>query len=135
MFDEKALRKPGFAPGVSVKLCDGQTYEMRRPRIRWYAKRAGGKTKTSPMPVAEFGPADEELLGVFFGDVDSPDWDFPTARFELAIRLLEPNYNLTDEHFRELLWFERDDPASTEMWSAIGAVIAGNAGPKVTPAI
>ena len=134
MFDEKALRKPGFAPGVSIKLGDGQEWTFRRPRIRWYPSRSGGTTKTRAAGANEFGPECDELLGVFFGDVESTVWDFPTARFELAIRLLEPNYDLTDEHFRELLWFERDDPASTEMWSAIGSVIAGNS-PKPTPAI
>jgi hypothetical protein len=134
MFDEKALRKPTFAPGVEVKLGDGQEWTMRRPRIRWYPTRSNGATKTRATGSHELGPESDELLGVFFGDVESTTWDFPTARFELAIRLLEPNYDLTDEHYRELLWFERDDPASTEMWSAIGAVIAGNS-PKPTPAI
>jgi hypothetical protein len=135
MFDEKALRKPGFAPGVSVKLGDGQMYEMRSPRLRFYASRSGGKTKTVPTGVHELGPADDEILGVVFGDVESDTWDFPTARFELAIRLLEPNYNLTEEHYQALLWFERNNPESEEMWSAIMRVIAGNAGPKTTPAI
>jgi hypothetical protein len=134
VLDEKALRRPDWKPGISVKLGDGQVWEMRKPRIRWYPERRNGKTKTRPCGSHEFGPESDELLGVFFGDVESADWDFPTARFELAIRLLEPNYALNPEHYRDLLWFERDNLDSDEMWSAIGAVIAGNA-PKPMPAI
>ncbi len=134
MFDEKALRRPEFQAGVPVVLGDGQTWELRKPRIRWFPTRVDGKTKTRAAGSHEFGPESDELLGVYFGDVESTTWDFPTARFELVMRLLEANYALTDEHFRVLLYFERDDPASEAMWTSLGAIIAGNS-PKPTPAI
>jgi hypothetical protein len=132
LFDETALRRPEFAPGVPVRLGDGQTWEMRRPRIRWYAQRKTGKAR-SVATSHELGPESDDIFGVFFDDTVSADWDFPSARFELAIRLLEGNYSLTDEHYRELLWYEPGNPESKDMWDAISSVIAG-ATPKPTPA-
>jgi hypothetical protein len=131
--DEKMLRRPDWKPGVPVVLGDGQTWELRKPRVRWYPERADAKIKVLASGSHEFGPESDELLGVYFGDVESMTWDFPTARFELAIRLLEANYSVTNEHFRELLYFERDDPGNEEMWKSIGAIFAGSV-PKPGPA-
>jgi hypothetical protein len=133
VFDEKALRRVDWKPGVPVKLGDGQTWELRKPRIRLVPMRVDGRAKARATAPNELGPESDELLGVFFGDIESEQWTFMSARFEMAIRLLEANYTLTDEHYRELLWFERDNPESEEIWDAVSGVIAGRS-PKPTPA-
>ena len=118
MFDEKALRRPDWLPGVPVKLGDGQIWELRKPRIRWYPQIAGDAVTTrgsSP----DLGPECDELLGVFFGDFESDTIDFPSARFHLAIRLLCANYDVGNEHLRELLFVEQDDESNRGMWSDI----------------
>jgi hypothetical protein len=134
VLDEKALRKPDWRPGVAVKLGDGQTWEMRKPLMRWVPiEQPDGAAKTRGRS-HELGPELDEVVGVFFGDLESERFNFSDARFELAIRLLRANYNLTWENVGELLWISEDEDAENkEMWSQVSAVVAGR-GPKPTPA-
>ena len=100
---------------------------------RFYFDRSPEKTSRALIS-HEFGPESDEILGVFFGDVESDKWDFTTARFELVARLLDANYNLTKRALPGTpLWLTCHNPENEAMWTALGPVLAG-ASPKPTPA-
>ncbi len=56
------------------------------------------------------------------------------VKFEVAIRPLQSNYELTAADLAELLVLEPDDPASEARWEEITNVLIGNA-PKPSPVI
>jgi hypothetical protein len=131
--DEKALRRPEWAPGVPVKLGDGQTWELRKPRVRWVPVRQGDGAMKTRGRAHELGPDCDEILGVIFGD-QSDRFTFADARFEIVCRLLAANYNLTDTDFQELLFIsEEEDAVNAAMWAELTPIAAGH-GPKPAPA-
>jgi hypothetical protein len=134
MLDEKALRKPEWKHGVAIKLGDGQTWMMRKPRLRLVPVEAGDVFKQRPRDAAELGPESDDLLAALFGEAEDGGIDFLTARLTIAVRLLRANYTLTAADIQELLWHERNNDENAEMWRLVDDVIMGES-PKAGPAI
>jgi hypothetical protein len=132
VLDEKALRRPDFKPGVPVVLGDGQTWDLRKPRLRFIPVEKDGAVKSAGRS-CELGPECDELVGIFFGDIETASIDFASARFDLTKRLLTANYLLSIEQLQDLVYVEPENKANEEMWTAISTVIAGRT-PKPTPA-
>jgi hypothetical protein len=123
--DERAARRPDFEPGRPVRLGDGQSWQLRRPRVELYP--AVGPDGTVD-PAMSFGPAYDSLLD----DLEKlePGVDQVACLMRLAVHLLRLNYDVPPEAYRELLPFRSGDPANEAMWTEIAGVALGTAGPK-----
>jgi len=132
MLDEKALRKPTFIDGHKVTLADGQAWTFPRPRIRLRPKiGVDGRVDIGGGP--SFGPEYDDQLDVLFGAVDAEPVERLRVKFEVAVRLLRSNYDLTDRDVGELIVLEPGDAASDERWEQLSDVLLGSA-PKPSPA-
>lgn len=130
--DEKALRKPGFSDGTRVTLADGQEWVFPKPKIRFKPKIVDGKVEIGGGP--SFGPEFDDKLDVLFGVAQAEPAERLRVKFEVAVRLLEANYNLQPEHFAELIVLEPGDAVSDRRWEQLCNAIMGIA-PKPSPAI
>ena len=131
MLDEQKLRKPGFSEGYKVTLADGQEWTLPKPKIRFKPKIVDGKVEVAGGP--SFGPEFDEQLDVLFGVVDVPPIERLRVKFEMAVRLLNANYDLKPEDFGELIVLQPDDQTSDERWEQLTRAIMGIA-PKPSPA-
>jgi hypothetical protein len=132
MFDEAALRKPGFSEGYKVILADSQEWTLPKPKIRFKPKVVDGKVEVAGGP--SFGPEFDAQLDILFGVVDVEPIERLRVKFEMAVRLLSANYDLKPEDFGELIVLEPDDAASDKRWEQLTRAIMGIA-PKPSPAI
>lgn len=131
MRNETALRREGFTEGYKVTLADGQEWTLPKPKIRFKPKLVDGKVEVGGGP--SFGPEFDPQLDVLFGVVDAEPIERLRVKFEMAVRLLGANYDLTPDDFAELIVLEPDDPASDERWEQLTRAIMGIA-PKPSPA-
>ncbi len=131
MRDERALRRPGFSEGHPVTLADGQEWTLPKPRIRFKPKVVDGRVEVGGGP--SFGPEYDTQLDILFGVADVEPVEQLRVKFEMAVRLLSANYDLTPEDFAELIVLEPDDPASDDRWEQLTRAIMG-IGPKPSPA-
>jgi hypothetical protein len=130
--DEKALRKPGFSEGYAVRLADGQEWTFPKPRIRFRPKIGpDGAVEVGGGP--SFGPEFDQKLEVLYGVTEAEPIEQLRVKFEMAVRLLSANYELTAEQLGELIVLEPGDPASDERWDQLSRVLMGVA-PKPLPA-
>jgi len=131
--DELALRKPGFSEGHKVTLADGHEWTFPKPRIRFRPKIGlDGRVEVGGGP--SFGPEYDEQLDVMFGVRDEIDpIERLRVKFEVAVRLLSANYNLTTDQLGDLLELEPGNEASDQRWDELTRVIMGVA-PKPSPA-
>ncbi len=132
MLDEAALRKPGFSDGHKVTLADGQEWTLPRPKMRFKPKIVDGRVEVGGG--ATFGPEYDESMEILFGVVEVEPVERLRVKFELAVRLLRANYELTDDDVSALIVLEPDDPASDDRWEQLTRAIMGVA-PKPSPAI
>jgi hypothetical protein len=132
MLDERALRKPGFSDGHKVALADGQEWTFPKPRIR-FRPRIGPDGRVEVGGGPSFGPEYDGQLDVLFGVTEAEPFERLRVKFEVAVRLLRGNYELTDDQVGELLVMEPGDPASDERWEELTRVLMGIA-PKPSPA-
>jgi hypothetical protein len=130
--DEKSLRKQSFTEGYQVTLADGQDWTFPRPRMRFRPKIADGRVEVTGSPT--FGPEFDETLDILHGVKAVEPIEQLRAKFELAVRLLSANYDLTAEELSSLIELEPGDAASEERWDRLSRVILGIA-PKPSPAI
>jgi len=132
LLDEKALRKPGFSEGYKVTLADGQEWTFPKPRIRFRPRiGADGRVEVGGGP--SFGQEYDQQLDILFGVAEVEPLERLRVKFEMAVRLLQANYSLTDNDLAELLVLELDDEASEDQWDQIASVVMGVA-PKPSPA-
>jgi len=131
MFDEVALRKPGFAEGYKVVLADGQEWTFPRPRLRFSPRLVDGRVEVAGGPT--FGPEYDAQLEILYGVTDTEPVEQLRIKFEMAVRLLSANYELTAEQLGELIVFEPGDEVSDERWDQLSRVCMGVA-PKPLPA-
>lgn len=129
MLNELEMRKPEFQDGYPVQLADGQTWFIPRPRICFYPTVVDGKIAIGGGPT--FGPEFDGMLDILFGVNDVEPQEYLRAEFEMTVRLLQANYNLTVEQIAPLITMELGNPASEARWEAIREAIRGNA-PKPT---
>jgi hypothetical protein len=132
MLNEQALRKPGFSEGYEVTLADGQKWTLPKPKICFRPKIVDGKVEIGGGP--SFGPEFDRELDILFGVVDSDPIERLRVKFEMAVRLLSANYDLTPEHYGELIVLEPGNATSDSRWEQLTDVIMGIA-PKPSPAI
>jgi hypothetical protein len=132
MLDEKALRRSGFSAGYPVILADGQEWTLPKPRIRFKPHVVDGRIEIGGGP--SFGPEFDEKLDILFGVVEVDPAERLRVKFEVAVRLLAANYDLSLDQFAELIVLEPGDPASEERWEQLCNAIMGIA-PKPSPAI
>ena len=132
MLDEKALRRPGFSEGYKVVLADGQEWTLPKPRIRFKPRIVEGRVEIGGGPC--FGPEFDDRLDILFGITEAEPAERLRVKFEVAVRLLAANYNLTPANFAELIVLEPGDSASDERWEQLSNAIMGIA-PKPSPAI
>lgn len=124
MLDEKALRRATFSAGYAVTLEDGQEWTLPKSRVRFTPKigpdgsiRIGGG--------ASFGPEFDDKMDVIHGIVDVDMGELLRTEFEVAVRLLLSNYDLTPQNISDLISWEPDDEASDERWLRIKKAIRG----------
>ena len=130
--DETALRKPGFAEGYKVRLADGQEWTFPKPRFRFRPKIGpDGRVEVGGGP--SFGPEYDQQFEVLFGVVESDGFEQLRVKLEMAVRLLQSNYELTANDLAELLVLEPGDQASEDRWDELVRVLMG-LGPKLSPA-
>ena len=132
MLDEKALRKAEFSEGHKVVLADGQEWTLPKPRIRFKPRIVDGKVEIGGGP--SFGPEFDHKLDILFGIAEADPAERLRVKFEIAVRLLLANYELTPDNFAELIVLEPGDPESDDRWEQLGNAMMGIA-PKPSPAI
>ena len=137
-FDEPARRRPDFAGGIGVTLCDGQTWTLAQP-VATALRFIPGPKGTHPVSAFDQGPEYDELIDRFI-EVD-PDAEGGylaqmIAQFEMAAKLLRRNYDLSPKEVSHLLKRSRvgspDITANEAMWSEIAAITLGRP-PKASP--
>lgn len=122
--DEKALRRPSFTEGYSVRLADGQEWTFPKPRIRFYPTIAedgsvavgGGRS---------FGEDHDKLIDVLIGGEEIEDFERLRLRFAAAVSLLSRNYSLKPEDFASILVIDQDDPETGPTWARIDRIVLG----------
>ena len=123
MLDERALRKPEFSEGDWAELADGQRWNFPRPRLRFRPKFVDGKVDVGGGRT--FGPEYDESLSLILGTKEAEPFEVVTAKFDMAIRLLRSNYNLSDDEVCDLLVLETEDPTSVGRFHAVSDILAG----------
>jgi hypothetical protein len=132
MLDERALRKSTFSEGHKVVLADGQEWVFPKPRVRFKPRiAADGRVEVAGGP--SFGPEYDQQLDVLFGVADVEPVEQLRVKFEVAVRLLRSNYELSDQQIADLVVFEPGDEAAEERWDQLSRVLMGIA-PKASPA-
>lgn len=126
MLDEHALRQPEWKPGNPVKLADGQTWHIRKPRLRLHPVFVG---QDAAIQTSLFGPELDPLVEIISGvaEVDAHIWI--SARFTIVAKLLRENYELADADLFDLLVIDSEDEANREMWKVLTGIARGE-GPK-----
>ena len=132
MLDEKALRKPGFSEGYGVVLADNQTWIFPKPRIR-FRPRVGPDGRVEVGGGPSFGPEYDGSLDVLFGVTEADGLEQLRVKFEMAVRLLQSNYELTAADLAGLIVLEPGDETSEDRWDQLANVVMGIA-PKLSPA-
>lgn len=127
---ESSCRRPTFREGVAVVLADGQTWQLRRPMVRFVPSdnEAGYETCLDLDGFDGFGDlleSYEQLMGGS-GTITVSE----AARRELALgrAILVANYDLTLRQVGQLLKFsyDEDDVEGSRIRSDVLAVATGN---------
>jgi hypothetical protein len=135
--DEQALRRPDFVPGTPVKLGDGQSWELRRPVVRFVpsANDAGFETRLRLEGDDDYEAlcrrADAAARAVREGGEGASTAPYIAAELAMGRAILLGNYDLTPEQVADLLQFSYDpaDEAGWELRLSVLAVARGE-GPK-----
>jgi hypothetical protein len=72
-----------------------------------------------------FGPEYDESLSIILGTKEAESFEILTVKFDMAVRLLQSNYNLTDDETFDLLSLDLEDPASVERFDVVSNILAG----------
>lgn len=129
MLDEQALRRPTFSEGSKIKLADSQDWTFPPSRVRFRPRLVGDKIEVGGG--ASFGPEFDDRLDVLFGVVDAEPTERLRVEFEVVVRLLQANYDLTVPQIADLIEMEPGNPASDDRWDQIRNVVRGLP-PKLT---
>lgn len=130
--DEATLRTEGFTEGNWFVLADGQRWCFPRPRFRFKPKMIDGKIDVVGQPT--YGPEHDDKLDVLFGVTEADALEQWRVKFEMAVLLLQANYNLTVDQIGDLIVFVPGEPASDDRWENLTRAIMGIAPKELTPA-
>lgn len=133
MLDQKALRRDTFSEGYEVELWDKQMWTLPKPRLK-FRPILGDDGSVSPGCKSGFGPEYDEKLDILNCVVEANNWDYLTVAFEVLVRLLLANYDLTQQDVSDLIMFDPEDEDNQEQWKPIIRAIRGLV-PKPTPDI
>jgi len=127
MFDETALRLPGFTEGASVVLADGQAWTLPRPVIRLVpAANAIGWRVILPV-------GDGEAYRLLYDAYDAAETGSERVGnvAQMARLLILANYGLTDDQVADLIQFgfTDADPEGRRIFDEVSDIALGN-GPK-----
>ncbi len=106
MINQETRHQPGFGPGISVRLQDGQFWIFPVPVFR-----DGEATSVKSTRDKLASPVYEQLLEAMFEAEDHSA--LALAELALAIELLGWNYLLVAEEYRSLLCFSALDSAGS----------------------
>lgn len=120
--DESALRRTEFRAGQAVELADGQSWSIPCPTVD-YVPTFGPEGQVGVELVSSFGPLFDRKVQIL-RDADTTA-DEAVAFFNLAVDLLDRNYDLGPDHYRTLLRYrpgdqERNRPLGEIFQIAIG---------------
>jgi len=127
---ESACRRPTFREGVPVVLADGQSWQLRRPMVRFVPSdnEAGYETCLELSGSDGFGDLLESYEELMDGSRQITIAE--AARRELALgrAILVANYDLTLRQVGQLLKFsyDEDDEEGSRIRSDVMAVATGN---------
>lgn len=125
MVDEKERRRADWREGTEVRLGNGQGWHLRHPPYRRAARPApGGGYEFSELRRPRFDDLMEAMLDAEEGMVQI------NTALNIAVLMLEQNYDLTADDVAELLPWAHGDESNVEMWQAILGIAAGNLVPK-----
>lgn len=129
---ESELRRADFfdqAASEPLRLADGQTWWLRRPRLltRVAVEPGTGRAYSRRAPRAGdvLAPYPDVL-----DDLARDRGDFLANVVTLALVLLRENYDLPDEAVPDLFAFDESDPENVAMWRELGRIVQGIGGPK-----
>jgi hypothetical protein len=131
--DEAALRRPEWTEGVSVVLCDGQTWHLPRPELGDFYFVRGDDGKTVARRGSTFGADYEALLDLYMDAETGADQ--AVALYDLAVALLARNYDLPADLRTILRVVPSGSPGRDDneaMWETIAEAALGRV-PKATP--
>jgi hypothetical protein len=123
MLDEKSLRRNTFTEGHTLVLEDGQPWTFPKARTRYFPIPDGGRMVVSGGP--SYGREFDAGRDVFLSEDTDTNERF-RVKFEMAVRLLQANYNLADDQAASLIVFEPDDPASAARWQDLSYIVLGH---------
>jgi hypothetical protein len=127
--DEEALRRPEFVEGEPIELGDGQSWHFPRPVLELYpVPGPDGRLRFDGVR-RSFGEDYDRKLDAF---VAATGLDEMNAALEVAVDLLDRNYDLTPEDYGSLLRWRPGDEENAAMWQAIADVALGRDAPKPT---
>lgn len=126
--DEKALRRPEFAEGVPVALCDGQEWHFPRPEATAFYPQVRPDGTVFLAQGFGFGVAYDRLTDAFMESEDGAER--MTLLVAMGVNLLQRNYAVGNAELVELLRIEGEKTRA--MWESIREVALGRA-PKPTP--
>ncbi len=131
--DEKALRRTTFSAGHEVELWDGQMWTLPKPRLIFRPIVDENQSVAAGL-FPGFGPEYDDKLDILNGVVEVDGIDYISTKFEVLVRLLLANYDLTPENIQSLVALDFDDEANQEKWAPINRAIRGLV-PKLPPVI
>lgn len=137
--DERALRREDFVPGSPVVLADSQSWQLRRPVMRFVpddTHESGFQVRLTLAGECRY----DDLMkrrDAAFGDAGTANLaDLVGVELAIGKLLLLSNYDLTPGQVADLLQFgydEESDPEGTAMRDAVVDVAMGR-GKKPSPA-
>jgi hypothetical protein len=126
--NEKDRRRPTFTEGSAVQLADGQLWTFPKAKVQFRPRIVDGHAEV--MGGARFGPEFDEDLDILLGVTEAEPVDRLRSKFQMAVRLLLENYDLSDDEVCNLIVWEPEDPVSSKNWADLSTVLAGNSPKK-----
>lgn len=123
MVNEMDLRRSEFQPGIPVVLGDGQSWHFPRICLRW--KVILDPETRRPKSIREYpqeAPTYAEALDLL-DEGEAPDYLSSVA--DLALQLLNRNYEIPDDLVPQLFWHDPDSEASSARLRQLNLVIRG----------
>jgi len=125
MIEEASRRRPGFAPGIPVKMADGQCWELPRPTVD-LAPKFGDDGEMVLTRMTSLGPGFDGLLEELAGTAAWTDTLLVT--FKIGAHLLRANYELSGDELATLLRYRTGDDAGDDQGDMVEAIITVAAG-------
>lgn len=121
--NEADRRLPTWKPGVAITLCDGQEWTFPSPRLRFTPTFNGDGRLHFTDRRAALGP---DIAPIIDRIVEATDGDILESAAELAVFALRQNYDIREDEWASLLYFETDNDENMAVWRSIAAFARGD---------